>query len=369
MPRYIISGGGTGGHIFPAIAIADALKKKDPETEILFVGAAGRMEMERVPKAGYRIIGLNISGIQRKLTLKNLLVPFKLISSLLKARSVIKEFKPDAAIGVGGYASGPLLRIASWMGIPTLVQEQNSYPGVTNRILSKKAASICVAYEGMEKFFPAGVVSMTGNPVRNEVTKIQGKDAEARAHFGLKEESPVLLVIGGSLGARTMNNAVKAHLDELVKSGFQVIWQTGRFYFEEMDASVNEEQREWIHPTKFIDRMDLAYAAADIILSRAGALSISELCLIGKPTILVPSPNVSEDHQTKNAMALVKKDAAILLPDAEVEATLMERLNELWGDEGKRVDLSKNIQELGRSDAPADIVSEIYRISGKKAEG
>lgn len=365
MPRYIISGGGTGGHIFPAIAIADALKAKDPKTEILFVGAEGRMEMERVPKAGYKIIGLNIAGIQRKLTLKNLLVPFKLISSLWKARKVIRQFRPDAAIGVGGYASGPLLRIASWMGVPTLVQEQNSYPGITNKILAKKAASICVAYEDMNRFFPEQVLSLTGNPVRSQVTEIYGKEHEAKTHFGLTGVGPVLLVIGGSLGARTINDAIKAHLDELISAGYQVIWQTGKFYFDEMDAVVNENQRIRIHPTQFIDRMDLAYAAADVIISRAGALSISELCLIAKPTILVPSPNVSEDHQTKNAMALVKNDAAILLEDVDVEERLMDSLSQLKNDEALRQELAQNIKAMGRDDAPARIVDEVYRISGK----
>jgi UDP-N-acetylglucosamine--N-acetylmuramyl-(pentapeptide) pyrophosphoryl-undecaprenol N-acetylglucosamine transferase len=365
LPRYIISGGGTGGHIFPAIAIADALKEKDPTAQILFVGAQGRMEMERVPRAGYEIIGLNIAGIQRRLTWKNLLVPFKLIGSLLKARKVIKDFKPDVAIGVGGYASGPLLRIASWMGIPTLLQEQNSYPGITNKLLAKKADSICVAYEGMGRFFDKEKIALTGNPVRSQVVHIQGKKDEALRQFGVDDQHPVLLVIGGSLGARSINQAIQKAIPQLVEMKVQVIWQTGKFYFESMDASVSEPDRRWIKPLQFIDRMDLAYAAADIILSRAGALSISELCLIGKPSILVPSPNVSEDHQTKNAMALVEKEAALLIKDSEVSDRLVPELDALLKDIGSQDDLGRNILQLGKPDARESIVDEIYRIAAR----
>lgn len=321
------------------------------------------MEMERVPKAGYEIIGLNIAGIQRRLTWKNLLVPFKLISSLLKARKVIKEFKPDAAIGVGGYASGPLLRVASWMGIPTLLQEQNSYPGITNKLLAKKADSICVAYDGMERFFDKDKIALTGNPIRSEVTRIQGKRDEAIVEFGLKSTGTTLLVIGGSLGSGSINNAIKENLKNLADRQIQVIWQTGKFYFEKMDSSVSARAREFIHPMKFIDRMDLAYSAADIIISRAGAISISELCLIGKPTVLVPSPNVSEDHQTKNAMSLVNKDAAILIKDKDISKDLISTLDSLVSDEELRKSLSQNILQLGRSDSREDIVKEIYRIS------
>ncbi|NND95433.1 MAG: undecaprenyldiphospho-muramoylpentapeptide beta-N-acetylglucosaminyltransferase [Flavobacteriales bacterium] len=359
----MISGGGTGGHIFPAIAIADALKKEDQSTQILFVGAQGRMEMERVPKAGYEIVGLNISGIQRRLTWKNLLVPFKLISSLLKARSLIKSFRPDAAIGVGGYASGPLLRVASWMGIPTLLQEQNSYPGITNKLLAKRADSICVAYDGMGRFFDENKLVLTGNPTRENVTRIEGKKEEALKEFGLEQGLPVLLVIGGSLGARSINNAIKENLNALVDRRVQVIWQTGRFYFEEMKSVINSDHSVYIHPLQFIDRMDLAYAAADIIISRAGAISISELCIVGKPTILVPSPNVSEDHQTKNAMALVNRKAAILIKDSEISSKLVNEMDSLIDNKELQKELSKNILPLGIKDAPKKIVEEIYRIS------
>ena len=363
MPRYIISGGGTGGHIFPAIAIADAVKEKHPDAEILFVGANGRMEMERVPKAGYKIVGLDIMGIQRRLTLKNLLVPFKLIASLLKARKIIKEFRPDAAVGVGGYASGPLLRVASWMGIPTLLQEQNSYPGITNKLLAKKADSICVAYDGMDRFFDKGKLTLSGNPVRKDVVEIAGKKEEALSYFKLRNDRPILLIIGGSLGARSINNAIRSAIPSLVKNEVQVVWQTGKFYYDEMKNSVSEQDAEWIHPMQFIDRMDLAYAAADFILSRAGALSISELCLIGKPSILVPSPNVSEDHQTKNAMALVSKDAAILIKDTEVDAELFAVLEKLMNNAEQQAELSKNILSLGHPDARSVIVSELERIT------
>ena len=363
MPKYIISGGGTGGHIFPAIAIADALKANDPSAEILFVGANGRMEMERVPKAGYKIIGLDIMGIQRRLTLKNLKVPFMLIKSLAKARKVIKDFSPDVAIGVGGYASGPLLRVASMLGVPTLIQEQNSYPGITNKLLSKKAASICVAYEDMQRFFPAEKIRLTGNPVRSEVVQIADKRQEGLDYFGMSSTKKTVLVIGGSLGALSINDALIAlHKEIADELGYQLIWQTGKRYFERIEVSMEGGLEDRVHITKFIDRMDLAYAAADIIISRAGALSISELCLVAKPTILIPSPNVSEDHQTKNAMSLVKRDAAILIKDNVIKVELTQVLRALKEDPNRAAVLSANIRSLGKADAPQEIVEEILRI-------
>ncbi len=363
MPKYIISGGGTGGHIFPAIAIADALRADDPSAEILFVGANGRMEMERVPKAGYEIIGLDIMGIQRRLTLKNLKVPFMLMKSLANARKIIKDFSPDIAIGVGGYASGPLLRVASALGVPTLIQEQNSYPGITNKLLAKKAASICVAYEKMDRFFPSEKVKLTGNPVRSEVVRIANKREEGLTYFNLDPSKKTLLIIGGSLGAKSINDAlIELHPEISDVLGFQILWQTGKRYFERVEESVQASEKDKVHITRFIDRMDLAYAAADIIISRAGALSISELCLVAKPTILIPSPNVSEDHQTKNAMALVERDAAILIRDNAIEASLIEELLKFKEDGSRMTSLSKNIKLLGRADAPDQIVKEIYRV-------
>lgn len=364
MARYIISGGGTGGHIFPALAIADGLKQSDPNAEILFVGASGRMEMERVPAAGYEIIGLDIMGIQRRLTLKNLKVPFKLIGSLLKASRIIKEFKPDVAIGVGGYASGPLLRMAAEQGIPTVLQEQNSFPGITNKLLAKKAKRILVAYEGMHRFFPEKSIRITGNPVRKNVLDIAEVDrTQAREHFGLSLDRPVLLVIGGSLGARSINQAMAKHLDNITTSGVQVLWQTGKAYYGSMSASVSEDSAPHVQVVQFIDRMDLAYASADVILSRAGALSISELCVVGKPAVLVPSPNVSEDHQTKNARALVDKGAAVLLPDAQVGEDLWNTLEPLFKDEARRKELSDAIFGMARPKATQHIVEEVMRLT------
>lgn len=355
--RAIISGGGTGGHIFPAIAIANAIKQKDPKAEILFVGAIGRMEMEKVPQAGYRIEGLPIMGIQRRLTLQNLKVPFKVIASLLKARSIIKNFKPDIAIGVGGYASGPLLRMASLAGIPTVIQEQNSYPGVTNKILAKKAQKICVAYDKMENFFPADKIVITGNPVRQEVWNIQGKRERAMVHFGLNANKPVVLIIGGSLGARTINQSIEKHAAAIVQTGAQLLWQTGKNF-----QSSKHHDTSTIKIHTFIKEMDLAYASADIIISRAGAMSISELCLIKKPCILVPSPNVAEDHQTKNAMALVNKNAAILIRDAEAIDKLGKETIHLLSDTNKQKELSAEIAKLGKPNADIDIVSQIFNI-------
>jgi len=322
--RIIISGGGTGGHIFPAVAIANALKAKRPDTEILFVGALGRMEMQRVPAAGYNIKGLPICGFNRKNLLKNFAVLFKLWKSQRMAKKIIKDFKPVVAVGVGGYASGPTLNQCASMGIPCLIQEQNSYAGVTNKLLAKKASKICVAYEGMERFFPKDKIVLTGNPVRQQLLDTQLTKAEALRTFGLEPSKKTILIVGGSLGARTINDSVMAHLDELQNSGVQVIWQTGKNYFENIKQQLAEKSpMPALKPTDFIADMGAAYRAADLVISRAGASSISEFCLIGKPVILVPSPNVAEDHQTKNAMALVNRQAAQFVSDAEAPQKLI----------------------------------------------
>jgi UDP-N-acetylglucosamine--N-acetylmuramyl-(pentapeptide) pyrophosphoryl-undecaprenol N-acetylglucosamine transferase len=360
--KVIISGGGTGGHIFPAIAIANAILKLNPETEILFVGARGRMEMEKVPEAGYKIIGLNISGFQRRITWKNLIIPFKVISSLLKASTIIKRFKPEVVVGVGGYASGPVLRIAARKKIPTLIQEQNSYPGVTNKILSKKVNCICVAYEGMEKFFPKSKIVLTGNPVRLDITELSGKKENGLEMFGLSAEKKTVLVVGGSLGARTINESIIKDLDFFRDNGVQLIWQTGRFFY---GAALNacEKTKEFgIFPYDFISRMDLAYAAADVIISRAGAIAISELCLVGKPVILVPSPNVSEDHQTKNAMALTGNNAAVLVKDSEAREILSKTVFELLNDHEKCELLKNNIVHFAHKNAAEKIADIIIKM-------
>ncbi len=363
--RVIISGGGTGGHIYPAIAIANAIKEKYPATEILFVGANGKMEMEKVPKAGYEIKGLDIAGLQRKLTVKNLSFPFKLLRSLKKAKSIVKEFKPDVAIGVGGYASGPLLRQAGKLGVPTLIQEQNSYPGITNKLLAKKAKKICVAYDNMGRFFEESKIVFTGNPVRKEILNIKGKRERGLEQFGLETEKKTLLVIGGSLGARTINNSIKNAAEQLAKNDIQVLWQTGKYYYEDMKSFVEENKIANVKVHDFIYEMDLAYACADLVVSRAGALSISELCLVGKPTILVPSPNVSEDHQTKNAMALVNHNAAMLVTDAEAPDVLGNTVVELIKEEEKLVKLSVNIIGFGRPNAADSIANEVFKIMNK----
>jgi UDP-N-acetylglucosamine--N-acetylmuramyl-(pentapeptide) pyrophosphoryl-undecaprenol N-acetylglucosamine transferase len=359
--RAIISGGGTGGHIFPAIAIANELKTQFPEIEILFVGAEGRMEMEKVPQAGYIIKALPIAGFQRKNLLANFSLPWKIIKSLLKARAIIQEFKPDVVIGVGGYASGPTLKMANILGIPTVIQEQNSFPGKTNKILAKKAAVICVAYDGLERFFPKDKIVLTGNPIRQSVVEIEGKREQAFTHFGLDKKKHTLLVIGGSLGARTLNEAMDANIEHLSNAGIQVIWQCGKFYadqlFHKWDGKLPEGV--WLNP--FIFDMDYAYAAADIIVSRAGAISVSELCLVGKPTILVPSPHVAEDHQTKNAMNLVEKDACVLVKDAEAITALPEVILSTLKDEKKCAQLSENIRALGLPNASKTIVEQIVK--------
>ena len=360
--RAIISGGGTGGHIFPAIAIADEIRKRNPEAEILFVGAIGKMEMEKVPAAGYRIEGLKIAGFQRKFSLSNFLLPFKIIGSLLKARKIIKAFKPQVVIGVGGYASGPTLKMATWLKVPTIIQEQNSFPGKTNKLLAQKVSAICTAYEGLEKFFPKEKITITGNPVRCDMVDISGKKEAAAAYFGLSMDKPTVLFIGGSLGARTLNETVQKHYDEISNADFQVIWQCGKTNFEAINADVVGKTVGTIRLLKFIDRMDYAYALADIIVSRAGAISVSELSLIGKPTILVPSPNVAEDHQTKNAMALVDQNAALLVKDSEARSKLVENVKNLLMNESKRKEMSTALVKFARPEATKHIVDIIENI-------
>ena len=360
--RVIISGGGTGGHIFPAVAIADEIKRRNPQVAILFIGALGKMEMEKVPQAGYEIVGLPIAGFQRKLTLSNFLLPFKLLKSLWMARSVIKKFKPQLAIGVGGYASGPTLQMAQLLGIPTLIQEQNSFPGKTNQLLAKKTAKICTAYSGMDQFFPTSKIIQTGNPVLNLVTQNPQLREEAVTFFGLNPNKKTVLMIGGSLGARTLNESVLNHIELIQKEDIQVIWQCGKFYLENIENNFQDSWKTSVQVHAFIQRMDLAYAVADVIISRAGALSVSELCLIGKPCILVPSPNVAEDHQTKNAMALVKQDAAVLVKDIEAKNTLIPTVIELLKDTDKCHELSKFILLLAKPNASIDIVDACESI-------
>ena len=361
--RIIISGGGTGGHIFPAIAIANALKKLDAGTEILFVGANGRMEMEKVPAAGYKIIGLDIQGIQRGSIKKNLQFPFKLINSVRKSIKIIKEFKPDAAVGVGGYASGPLLYAASIKGVPYLIQEQNSYAGITNKWLGKKATEVCVAYDGMEQFFPASKIIKTGNPIRKESVNIAGKKLQALELMKLSNDKKTILVTGGSLGARTLNNSILAGLDKIIAADVQLIWQTGKVYYKGIIEKLGEDYHPDIRIMEFVNRMDLAYAAADVIISRAGAGTIAELCVIKKPVILVPSPNVAEDHQTKNALALLKDNAAVFIPDRDAETKLVDKALELLNDKDKQKTLGINIGKLAMPDADEVIAKEVMKIT------
>jgi UDP-N-acetylglucosamine--N-acetylmuramyl-(pentapeptide) pyrophosphoryl-undecaprenol N-acetylglucosamine transferase len=360
--RVIISGGGTGGHIFPAIAIADEIKKRNPETQILFVGATGKMEMEKIPAAGYQIEGLAIAGFQRKISFANLMLPLKIIKSLIKARSIIKRFNPQVVIGVGGYASGPTLQMANLLRIPTVIQEQNSFPGKTNKILAQKARVICTAYEGLETFFPKHKIKLTGNPVRHDVININGKREEGFQFYGLNPNKKTILVVGGSLGARTLNQSMLQHYETIQQAGIQVLWQTGKLYFEQLKQQVENNIDKTIKIVQFIDRMDLAYAVADVIISRAGAISVSELCLIGKPIILVPSPNVAEDHQTKNAMALVNKNAAMMVKDTDAVKNLIPEAIELLTNQTKQDSLSEEIKKLGKPNATADIVNEIEII-------
>jgi len=363
--RVIISGGGTGGHIFPAISIANALRKIEPETEILFVGAEGRMEMEKIPAAGYRIIGLPVAGLHRSLTFKNFSVLVKLFKSLRLAGNVIREFNPDVVVGVGGYASGPVLRQAGRMGIPTLIQEQNSYAGVTNKLLAKRASIICVAYDGMERYFPAKKIIKTGNPVRQNFDNLKSLKEEAFSFFNLSKEFPVVLVLGGSLGAGTINNSLSEKINKLRDSDCQWLWQTGKYYFENVNALVSLSFSGNISVHGFINRMDYAYAAADIIISRAGAGTISELCLVGKPVILIPSPNVAEDHQTRNAEALSKKNAALLIADNKAVNTLVDEAVRLISDKSRRAELSENILKMADRDADIRIANEIFKLTGK----
>ena len=368
--RAIISGGGTGGHIFPALSIANKLKELNPETEILFVGADGRMEMEKVPAAGYKIAGLPVAGLQRRLTLSNFALPFKVIKSVSMAKRLIKEFKPDIAIGVGGYASAPLLWAAGRMGVPTLIQEQNGYAGLTNKIVAKKAKSICVAYEGMERFFPADRIIISGNPIRKEIVPATPEmKEEAYRFYGLNPQKKHIFIVGGSLGSGTLNNAMKKWISDGCPCGkdIEVIWQCGKYYKQDIDSFMKEAKAtgkpvEGIQHSDFIMRMDLAYAAADIVISRSGASSVSELCAAHKAVIFVPSPNVTEDHQTHNAMALVRKDAAIMVKDVEAEEKLMKTACELIENENQVSLMEKNIAALALRDAAMTIAEEIYRI-------
>ena len=374
--RVIIIGGGTGGHIFPAVSIANKLRELNPDTEILFVGAEGRMEMEKVPAAGYKIIGLPVAGLQRKLTLSNFALPFKVIKSVMMARRILKEFKPDIAVGVGGYASAPLLWAASRLGVPTLIQEQNGYAGLTNKIVGKKAESICVAYEGMERFFPADRIILTGNPIRKEIVPAtEQMRMEACEFYGLDPMRKHIFIVGGSLGSGTLNKAMKKWITEGCPGGkgVEVIWQCGKFYKPQIDEFMNEakangaggETLSHIQYSDFIQRMDLAYAAADLVISRSGASSISELCAAHKASIFVPSPNVAEDHQTHNAMALVRKGAAVMVKDSEAEQKLMKTACDLLRNPDKTAQMEKNIAALAKTDAAMTIADEVYRIIGR----
>ena len=367
--RVIISGGGTGGHIFPALSIANKLKEVNPETEILFVGAEGRMEMEKVPAAGYRIIGLPIAGLQRSLTLSNLALPFKVLKSLRLAKRTIRQFRPDIAIGVGGYASAPLLWAAGRLGIPTLIQEQNGYAGLTNKILGKKAKAICVAYEGMERFFPADRIILSGNPIRKDIVPATEQMKEdGYSFYGLNPQAKHIFVVGGSLGSRTLNEAMKKWISEGCPGGsdIEVIWQCGKYYKASIDQFMQQMKEAGrdvsrIQHSDFIQRMDLAYAAADVVISRSGASSVSELCAAHKAVIFVPSPNVAEDHQTHNAMALVNKYAAMIVTDAEAEEKLLKTACNLLHEPERIALLEKNIASLAKTDAAMDIVKEVYR--------
>ncbi|WP_303310898.1 undecaprenyldiphospho-muramoylpentapeptide beta-N-acetylglucosaminyltransferase [Hymenobacter sp. BT730] len=358
--RLIISGGGTGGHIFPAVAIANEVRRRQPDAEILFVGANGRMEMTRVPEAGYKIVGLDVTGLQRRLTPKNLMFPVRVFRSVRKAGKLLEEYRPDAVVGVGGYASAPVLLAATSRGIPTLIQEQNSYAGLVNKLLARRVNKICVAYEGMDSFFPADKLVITGNPVRTEIAS--GNREEALKFFGLDPARPVLLVIGGSLGARTLNHATAASLPRLREAGVQLLWQTGKTYAHEAEHQTAPFADSNLKALEFIQRMDLAYAAADVVISRAGALSVSELCLTGKPSILVPSPNVAEDHQTKNAMALVRRDAAVLVSDAEAPSRLYNEALALLQDKARQQQLRTNVRQLAHPEATGTIVDELLAL-------
>jgi UDP-N-acetylglucosamine--N-acetylmuramyl-(pentapeptide) pyrophosphoryl-undecaprenol N-acetylglucosamine transferase len=356
--KFIISGGGTGGHIYPAIAIANELKSRFPKAEFLFVGAQDKMEMQKVPQAGYAIKGLWIAGLQRKLTLQNLLFPVKLISSLWKSRAIIKSFKPDVVIGTGGFASGPLLQMANFLNIPTLIQEQNSYPGITNKLLSKKANKICVAYENLDRFFPNDKMILTGNPVRQDLISIDSKRAEAIKYFNLDPAKKTLLILGGSLGARRVNQLIEKELDFFASQNVQIIWQCGKFYLDEYKKYDSNN----VQVLAFIDRMDLVYAAADFVISRAGASSVSELSIVGKPVLFIPSPNVAEDHQTKNAKSIVDKKGALMIKESELDENFSSVFSDLVANENLQKQLSENIKKLAKVNATNDIVDEIVKL-------
>jgi UDP-N-acetylglucosamine--N-acetylmuramyl-(pentapeptide) pyrophosphoryl-undecaprenol N-acetylglucosamine transferase len=365
--RLIISGGGTGGHIFPAVAIANEFRMRYPNSEILFVGAKGKMEMTRVPEAGYKIVGLWISGLQRKLTLTNLLFPLKLLFSYFRARQIVTQFKPDVVIGTGGYASGPIMIAATRKGIPTVIQEQNSFAGLTNKQVAAKASRVCVAYEGMEKYFPPKKIVITGNPVRKDILSIASKRDQALSHFSFNSNIKTLLIIGGSLGARTINESVINGIEKLIAAEIQVIWQTGKGYYEAYRPRLAMYDISRIRVQDFVREMDLAYAVADVVISRAGALSVSEICVAKKPVILVPSPNVAEDHQTKNAKALSEKDAAILIPDKDAQTVLIDAALSLIFDSSKIARLRDNISNFARPNATNDIVNEIEKLLHEKS--
>jgi UDP-N-acetylglucosamine--N-acetylmuramyl-(pentapeptide) pyrophosphoryl-undecaprenol N-acetylglucosamine transferase len=364
--KVIISGGGTGGHIFPAVAIANALKKMDSSIDILFVGAKGKMEMEKIPAAGYKIEGLWISGLQRNSFKSNLSFPFKLVSSLRQAGKIIKRFQPDVAVGVGGYASGPLLYMATRKNIPALIQEQNSFPGITNKLLAKKVNKICVAYDGMERFFPKDKIIKTGNPVREDVVKIEGKKYEAINYFGLEDNLKTILVVGGSQGARSINLSIKGGLEKIKESGCQLIWQTGKLFYGEAASAAESLNSNKIKVYDFINRMDLAYSIADLVVTRAGASTVSELCIVAKPSILIPLPTAAEDHQTKNCMALVNRNAGILVKDNDAMATLVSKALETIQDTEKLSALSKNIRQLALPDSAKTIAKEVLQLAKYK---
>ena len=360
--KVIVSGGGTGGHIFPALSIANEIRERYPDSEILFVGALGRMEMEKVPAAGYKIIGLPVVGFPRKPGLKMMKFATSLLKSMQMAKKIINDFQPDIAIGVGGYASGPILKAAVKKGVTALIQEQNSYAGMTNKLLSKKVHKICVAYDNMERYFPKEKIILTGNPVRKDLISSESNKQEAQSHYGLAENAQTILIVGGSLGARSINNTVIKSIEKIRNSGIQVIWQTGAFYYDEMTSLVANNKPDNLHLHKFLSRMDLAYAASDLVITRAGASTISELCLLGKASVLVPSPNVAEDHQTKNALALADKNAAIMVKDNEIDAKLFMEAFELIKDQEKLQLLAENCRKLGKPNATKQIVDEIEKL-------
>ncbi len=362
--KIILSGGGTGGHIYPAIAIANELKSRYPDATFLFVGAKDRMEMEKIPQAGYDIVGLWISGIQRRLTFKNLSFPFKLISSLFKSKSIIRKFQPDVVIGTGGFASGPLLHVATLKGIPSLIQEQNSYPGITNKLLSKKANKICVAYDGLDRFFPSEKIIKTGNPVRQDLLNIDIKREKAQALFQLEKEKKTLLVLGGSLGSRRINQLIEKEQDYLLTHNIQVIWQCGKLYYDQYKICGNTKN---IQVHAFINDMACAYASADIIISRAGASSVSELCIVGKPVIFIPSPNVAEDHQAKNAQAIVDEGAGLLIREADLEVDFQNKFTQLIVSPEQQKLLGDNIKKLALVNATSEIADEVEKLLNKKA--